>query len=297
MVAGDGVLVRVLSRPTSSVAVVPRILIDAPPCTDELTELSERMRTAGATALVLRGPSLEHVRLVLEEQRSASGNYPGPLPVIFEATHHDPADLDSLKDMGASGVVLQSNDLLSTSPPPLVAIPRCDAAADVRATLTSASPPPLLFATPALVDELGNTNGDVGALCAGQSPPIVMASLPLGDDMAARARELRALGCRAAVVDFDADEWPGPPEALVGAVLSKRSPMIGSLGVQNNAAGTFTSEQYWMNRKFKEARERGRQRELKYGSRHTDAASGATAPGLDGSGAGAAGSQIKKVDS
>ena len=72
----------------------------------------------------------------------------------------------------------------------------------------------------------------------------------------------------------------------------------GSLGVSTvGLAGTYTSDQYWLNRKFKEARERGRQRELKYGSRHTDAASGATAPGLDGSGAGAAGSQIKKVDS
>lgn len=288
-------LARALTRPASAVAVVPRILSDACTTSDDLLELSERLRMAGAAALVLHGPALDHVRCVLDEQRRAVGNYPGPVPVLYEA----PGDLsltdaESLHTWGASGVVLPTARLLQASAPPLPVVPRCESAAELEAAVSSSSPPSVAFAATEELMHQGTSEQLSRALSRSSSEPVVLvASLGLGAELSARARALRARGCSAVTFDFDADDWPAAPEALVAAVLSKRSAMIGSLGVQNNAYGTFASDQYWLNRQFKEARARGDKRESQYGSRHTEAARGG---GIGGSTGGEAGSAIKKVD-
>ena len=54
-------------------------------------------------------------------------------------------------------------------------------------------------------------------------------------------------------------------EAVLGAVLSKKSPVIGSLGLKVGF-GTFQSDQYWLNKKFKEAKNMASKREKKYGT-------------------------------
>ena len=82
-------LARALSRPASAVAVVPRVFSTSSSSDESLLELSERLRDAGAAAIVLHGSSLEAVRLVLEEQRRAAGNFPGPLPVVYEPLEDD----------------------------------------------------------------------------------------------------------------------------------------------------------------------------------------------------------------
>lgn len=247
---------------------------------------------AGAAALVLRGARLDHIQLIQEEQRRARGNYPGPLPIICEPDAAvDAAVIGELAGAGVAAIVLPPEPpTASPSAPPLPVVPRCESDAELRTVLTSVAPPPLVFAA---VDGMDATDGAAAAPPSSKKAPVVMASLRVGEDMAARARSVRARGCCAVVVDFDADDWPCAPETLVGAVLSKKSPVISSLGVQNNAYGTFTSEQFWMNKKFKAAREKGKQRELKYGSSNTDAASGGGGGG--GAGGAEAGSKIAKV--
>ena len=59
-------------------------------------------------------------------------------------------------------------------------------------------------------------------------------------------------------------EWPCEPEALLGALLSKRSAAFGSYGL-NIGFGNFASDQYWMGKKVKEAQA--------YQKRHRSAAS------------------------
>ena len=268
-------LASALARPPSAIAVVPRILCPSPLDDDALIELSERFRVAGAAALVMRGTALNSVHVVLEEQRRAAGNYPGPLPVVYEpSTPMDDTTLDALHSSGVAGILLPADAMvLPPSAPPLLVVPRCETSAELDAVLAAPTPAPLVFAAAELVD---SDSGALGAVDNGASAsPVLMTSLSLGEDMASSARVLRAGGCSAVAVDFDTDEWPAAPETIVGAILSKKSPVIGSLGVQYNAYGSYTSDQYWMNKKFKQARENGKQREKQFGSRHTDAADGA----------------------
>ena len=131
-------LLRALDKPASAVAIVPRLLASS--CTDvELfEELSERCRKAGAAALIVQGSALSQVQLVLKEQRRAVGNYPGPLPVMFEPLD-SPFPVDSLESLdGLAGVLLPHEGTLaavgSTSDdavPPRV--PRCTCRAEMEA--------------------------------------------------------------------------------------------------------------------------------------------------------------------
>ena len=133
-------LASALARPPSAIAVVPRILCPSPLDDDALIELSERFRVAGAAALVMRGTALNSVHVVLEEQRRAAGNYPGPLPVVYEpSTPMDDTTLDALHSSGVAGILLPADAMvLPPSAPPLLVVPRCEAhASNLARALTS----------------------------------------------------------------------------------------------------------------------------------------------------------------
>lgn len=279
-------VLKALDKPASAIAIVPRLIVSSASDDEALEELSERCRKAGASALVVQGSALSQVKLILDEQQRAVGNYPGPLPVLFE-----PPDsafpIDSLESLdGLAGMLLPHDEYLAgggaSEDNLLLRVPRCTCSSQVEATQEAL----LVFADDAAAvgmldaasaasptrDDGGSTGtggdsrvSDVGD--NGKRSRLVMASLPLGEDMAAQARALRTSGCAAIVLDFDVDDWPGSPESIVRAAASKRSPSMG-FGLKTSAlAGTFASDQYWLNKKFKEARERGDKREKQTGSR------------------------------
>ena len=255
---------RAIARPShAAVGVVPRVQLLPTTVEDTVIELSERLRSAGAAALLLRNPSLRQVQLVLEEQRSAAGNFPSPVPVLCEDLQWGTGAHEAAPD-GAAALVLAHDEAVSGAPsgwPHIV--PRCDSAADLEATLALQTPPLLVFASEAAVPSLPSMAATLTGAC-GNDATLVMASLELGPGCAAEARELRAAGCSAVVVEFAADDWPAPPEAVVRAVLSTHSTTYNSLGLKVGY-GDFSSDQYWLNRKFKEARSNQKRRYAKEG--------------------------------
>jgi len=281
--ASANALRRALTRPAhAAVAVVPRIDLLPGTSEDKLLELSERLRTAGAAALLLRNPSLRQVQLVLEEQRSASGNFPSPMPVLCEPFWSTPLEAPD----GAAAVVLPYSEVEGAVPLgwPLV-VTRCTSAAELHAMLARPAPPEMVFASEAAVLALdGAAAGAASAAAsAGREAALFIASLALGPGCAAEARELRAMGYAAVAVDFAADDWPLPPEVAVRAVLSTQSRTYNSLGLKVGH-GDFGSDQYWLNKKFKDARAIQKSRYAREGP-----------PATGGGGGGAAGSQVGQV--
>jgi hypothetical protein len=280
--ASANALRRALTRPAhAAVAVVPRIDLLPGTSEDKLLELSERLRTAGAAALLLRNPSLRQVQLVLEEQRSASGNFPSPMPVLCEPFLSTPLEAPD----GAAAVVLPYSEVEGAVSLgwPLV-VTRCTSAAELHAMLARPAPPEMVFASEAAVLALdGAAAGAASAAAsAGREAALFIASLALGPGCAAEARELRAMGYAAVAVDFAADDWPLPPELAVRAVLSTQSRTYNSLGLKVGH-GDFGSDQYWLNKKFKDARAIQKSRYAREG------------PPATGGGGGAAGSQVGQV--
>ncbi len=276
---------RALTRPAhAAVAVVP--CVDLLPSTSDetLLELSERLRTAGAAALLLRNPSLRQVQLVLEEQRSAAGNFPSPVPIMCEPCGS--ALLEAAD--GAAALVLPCGEAEGAAPSgwPLV-VPRCATEAELDAALARPESPELVFASDAAVPSLAGAAAAAASASAGREAPLLMASLTLGPECAVEARELRAAGCAAVAVDFPADDWPAPPEAAVRAVLSTQSRSYNSLGLRVGH-GEFQSDQYWLNRKFKEARDVQKRRYAKEGP----PAAGGGGGGGGGAGDAPAGSRV-----
>ena len=232
-------LLGALDRPRSAVAVVPRILLDSDvtPSEDALMELSERTRAAGAAALIVRGSALDGVKLLLEEQRRAAGNYPGPLPIVFEpAMAIDAAAVDALHTAGAAGILLPSSEpLLPPSPPPsappLLVVPRCESAVELRSALGSAPPPALLFAAV----ELGDDGAPLDAVSSdGAAAPIVMAWLRLGDELAERAR---AGTSTLRVLDVSANAFGTSDAAAAAGELLRAGGRLERLRISDNFLG------------------------------------------------------------
>ena len=246
-------------------AVVPRIGGLPSTSEDSLLELSERLRTAGAAALLLRNPSLRQVQLVLEEQRSASGNFPSPMPVLCEPCWSTPLEAPD----GAAAVVLPYSEVEGAVPLgwPLV-VTRCTSAAELHAMLARPAPPEMVFASEAAVLALDGAapGAPSAAASAGREAALFIASLALGPGCAAEARQLRAMGY-----------------AAVAVVLSTQSRTYNSLGLKVGY-GDFGSDQYWLNKKFKDARAIQKSRHAREGP-----------PANGGGGGGAAGSQVGQV--
>ena len=300
-------VLKALDKPASAIAIVPRLIASSSSDVEVLEELSERCRKAGASALVVQASALSQVKLVLDEQRRAAGNYPGPLPVLFEPSDSS-LPIDSLESLdGLAGMLLPHEEYSAggaSEDNMLLRVPCCTCSSQMDATQEV----PLVFADDAAAvtmldaasaasaardegvstgaDGRVSNNGDDG-----KRSQLVMVSLPLGKDMAQQARALRANGCAAVVIDFDVDDWPGSPESIVGAAASKRSPSMGFGLKTSGLAGTFASDQYWLNKKFKAARELGDKREKLTGSRALDGGGS----GGGGGGDAEAGSAIPKA--
>ena len=86
--------------------IVVELRVDAPADAWELDiqEISARLRTAGVTALV--APS-ELVGAFVEEQSSARGNFPGPVPVLCDVSLDGNAELAALSKAGAAGIAVK----------------------------------------------------------------------------------------------------------------------------------------------------------------------------------------------
>lgn len=99
-----------LNKPVTSIAVVPWLRCDSSRANDEqLLELSERFRLAGADAIGISGCGLEQVRLLLDEQRGALGQFPSCCPVIFQPPASPPPDWAALASLDVDGVLLDES--------------------------------------------------------------------------------------------------------------------------------------------------------------------------------------------
>ncbi len=104
-VGAPSALNRALSR---GQRVIVELLPDAPSEAFDLTDLSARLRSAGASAVVVPPALLADFS---REQASAKGDFPGPIPVVCEAELGiDAARLGSLRSEGASGVAVRCDE-------------------------------------------------------------------------------------------------------------------------------------------------------------------------------------------
>lgn len=261
-----GALLAALQKPPGTPSVVVRLRTGADPSDaqssfirDSLHEASERLRLAGAAALVLRADEA-WVEAVLQEQRSAAGDYPGPCPLIFEpvAPPTDAAAASQLlQRCGADALVVGASTLVkgvlaadvsnADELSPLL-VPRAQSQDE---WLAAANMPLCLLAADITNKVLESENvpaSSGGGVLLGELSAVCTAE---------HARALRALGLAGVVLDFDVDEWSTAPGSLVRPILSKRSPSFGTIGLSMaNSFGSFESEQYWMNKEIKEVKRR-----------------------------------------
>ena len=290
-----------LQKPSSSFAVVPRLISDGDPTFDaDLVDLSQRLRLAGADAILLAGGTIRQVELLLREQRTAAGQYPPPCPVIYEPPQSPPLCGLPPSSLAHALVVPLAEWQACHTPDGQQCVIQARTGEELRAALSAArnernaeSQPSLVYATDEARDALlgmkaaewaagahnrgttrvarpgdssepveaavpaggvRNQDGFVAigdALCA--VGDVVMVSLPLDADAATSARELRAVGCAAVVVDFELTQWPVEPEVLLATLFSKHSRTFGGYGL-SVGFGSFASDQYLINKKIKEAK-------------------------------------------
>jgi len=103
-----------LASPSGKLTVSPEIVIPDPSDptaillqTDAINTLSGRIRTAKGNSAWISG-GISAIRTFCAEQKRASGNFPGPLPVIYCSSSTGGSTLQSeeLAEAGASGVVI-----------------------------------------------------------------------------------------------------------------------------------------------------------------------------------------------
>ena len=233
-------LLRALKKPASSAAIIVRVLAaglkDA-----ELLELSERLRHGGADAVQLRA-SDEQLQLVLDEQRRATADFPGPCPVLFEPAEAFPPDMAAC---GAHAVVLpcrlRSSWVCDVPSAPMCAVEVADAE-DFRASAQTCE---LVIATGAAVD--------LALACSSEFAAAIMVHIKMaGVHTPNQIRAVREAGCAGVVVNFPEGAPPAAALDFVSRLRSKKSATFGSYGLQIGFS-SFMSDQYWLNRKFKEA--------------------------------------------
>ncbi len=242
-------LLRSLVAPKQATPVLVRIDATAPHIDDDaLRTLSEQVRNADAAALQLRS-SRRQLHIVLDEQRCAAADFPGPCPVIYEPGDHDVDD--DADACGADAVLLTRH---AKAPDSVLAIHRLETVTDV---LDLKTPPHCVSLSAAAWDALRTDDSEL------LRKATVIADLPLGDEPSRRAREMRASGCDCVLIDVTGleDQIAG----LVAAVKSKHSAHFGSLGLKMGFS-TFASDQYWVNKDMKEVLARQKKRDAQNGS-------------------------------
>jgi len=221
------------------------------------------MRNAGAAALVVSG-GLRQLELVIEEQRSALGQYPSSCPIIYEPPRSPAPDWDALAGCGADAILLPHTEWRERGAEEgcgQLLVPHATSAEELAHALAPAAAPTLVVASGG-AGEVARRPKDGGAAAAGDEGgegaaggPLWLVELPLGELGDATAASLRAVGCGAVLIDFDVGAWPAEPEALLGRLLSKRSSAFGGASFSRQVGfGTYQSDQYWMNRKIKDAK-------------------------------------------
>ena len=100
LAASSGKLARLLSK---GKPLLVEVRDDAPKDAWHLDveDVSRGLRTAGATALLTQAALLN---TIAEEQLSARGNFPGPLPVLCEISSAE--EVDAAREAGAAGVAI-----------------------------------------------------------------------------------------------------------------------------------------------------------------------------------------------
>lgn len=146
----------------------------------DVEDLSRQLRAAGAAALVTEAPLLG---TLVQEQQSAKGNFPGPLPVLCEVTGAD--QVEAAREAGASGIALCWPSVLETE-----AVLAASDAAGLACVVVAGDPD---------IAELAATNGAVAISCAyeGAAPVHVVgdsAALGAWDGEDETLPELRGAG-------------------------------------------------------------------------------------------------------
>lgn len=226
-------LVRTITQaPKHAVPVILKIDASNIP-DDKLINLSYRARNANAVAIHLKA-SHHKASLLMSEQKEALGAFPGPCPVILEP-------LDQLNDAALLGAdALVTTDVHHGMTDSVICIKRVETLDQLRAIKNT----PEILSFSAHVWEQAT---EEAASFASQS--ILIADVTIDDNLAANARSMRAAGCDALVLELAEDV--GPLESLISTMQSKRSTDFGSLGLKMGY-GTFSSEQYWLNKDMKE---------------------------------------------
>eukprot|EP00965_Chrysotila_dentata_P014854 491360-Pleurochrysis_carterae.AAC.5 len=245
-------LLSALRKPPSAAALAVR-LFQQPGARHrpdaELELLSDRLRRAGADALLFCG-SQHQLEIIIREQQRAASDFPGPCPVLYEPSNVDDTcdAAQSLVDCGAHGVVIpleqkEKWELQRTNTLPLVpSIQHVEAGG----ACTSRVNYDLV-----IVSKVDSGDDNVAEATG---PQILLAAMPVVDGTSsARVRKLRERGFAGVLVDFDLDDWPADPEVLLRSLRSKRSSTFGTYGLKMGY-GDFMSDQYWLNKTFKEAK-------------------------------------------
>jgi hypothetical protein len=117
-------LVAALASPSGKLTLSPEVIIPEPKdstsillLTNDLQTLSERVRSCNSNVAFIRG-SIAALRTFTNEQASAIGNFPGPIPTIYCFNNNlEASTLEKIAEAGADGVLINlcgtSGELLS----------------------------------------------------------------------------------------------------------------------------------------------------------------------------------------
>jgi hypothetical protein len=105
------------SSPSGKLTLSPEILIPEPKdatsillLANAVQTLSERIRLCKANAAFIRG-SVSSLQTFTNEQATANGNFPGPVPTVYCCSNENWADVDlsDIASAGADGVLIELN--------------------------------------------------------------------------------------------------------------------------------------------------------------------------------------------
>lgn len=107
-------LVAALSSPSGKLTLSPEVIIPEPKdatsillLTNAVQTLSERVRSCNSNVAFVRG-SIEALRTFTNEQSSALGNFPGPIPTVYCSSNKlEAQNLKEIVEAGADGLLLE----------------------------------------------------------------------------------------------------------------------------------------------------------------------------------------------
>lgn len=139
-------------------------------------------------------PDVESLSVILKEQATARGDFPGPCPVVFNG---DASDAQAAVEAGANGVVLTASDLAMAK--------ALDGDVEIVWSVSSADEIALIVSDESMPEDAFLIGGGDAAALVAELPPSAVAiasvdAMQPEDGEVAAGRELASLGCKALLV-------------------------------------------------------------------------------------------------